>query len=75
MLEALSAGMSVVAADCDFGPREILVGNLSERLFEVGDQRGLTQKMDKYLGVKIAQDTELAGGDSLAEYMALLNLN
>lgn len=75
LLEALSAGMSVVAADCDFGPREILVGNLSERLFEVGDQRGLTQKMDKYLGVKIAQDTELAGGDSLAEYMALLNLN
>ena len=75
LVEALSVGMSVVASDCDFGPREILVGNLSDRLFRVGDQRGLTQKMDKYLGVKIARDTMLPGGDSLAEYMALLNLN
>ena len=75
LVEALSVGMSVVASDCDFGPREILVGNLSDRLFRVGDQRSLTQKMDKYLGVKIVRDAMLPGGDSLAEYMALLNLN
>ena len=75
LVEAVSVGMSVVASDCDFGPREILVGNLSDRLFRVGDQRGLTQKMDEYLGVKIPRDTKLAGGGSLAEYMALLNLN
>jgi len=75
LVEALSVGMSVVASDCDFGPREILVGNLSDRLFRVGDQRSLTQKMDKYLGVKIAGDTMLPGEDSLTEYMAMLNLN
>ena len=75
LVEALSVGMSVVSSDCDFGPREILVGNLSDRLFRVGDQRGLTKKMDKYLGVKIARDTKLPGGNSLAEYLALLNLN
>ena len=49
------------------------MGNLRDRLFEVGD-READSKMDKYLGVKMAQDTKLERG-SLAEYMALLNLN
>ena len=38
LIEALSSGLSVVASDCDYGPREILIGNLSDRLFRVGDK-------------------------------------
>jgi glycosyltransferase involved in cell wall biosynthesis len=48
LLEALVIGASVVSSDCQSGPSELLVGNLSDRLFPVGDYSALAEKMFKF---------------------------
>lgn len=75
LIEALSAGISVVSSDCDYGPREILVGELSDRLSRNGDQKSLTQKMHKYLSIKLPDELPYALTDTMAEYFKLLDLD
>ena len=49
MVEALSLDIPVVSTDCDTGPREILVDELSMYLAKVNDPNDLAIKMDKAL--------------------------
>jgi glycosyltransferase involved in cell wall biosynthesis len=46
MVEALSLNIPVVSTDCDTGPREVLVGELSKYLAIVNNPDNLALKID-----------------------------
>jgi glycosyltransferase involved in cell wall biosynthesis len=46
LLEALACGTPAISTNCDYGPREILTGVLSEYLVPVNNIRVLANKMD-----------------------------
>ena len=47
ILEALSFGVPCIAADCDFGPREMIKHSLNGYLYKVGDHSTLAEYMTK----------------------------
>lgn len=47
ILEALSFGVPCIAADCDFGPREMIKHGFNGYLYEVGDYSTLAEYMTK----------------------------
>ena len=49
LLEALAAGAPVIAADCRFGPSEILDAGRYGDLIPVGSQDALVAQMDRFL--------------------------
>lgn len=78
LLEALVSGVSVVATDCESGPREILTGPLSERLCPVGKVKSLWLKMDRFVGNCEDMDTfdhvSMSPANILEEYCMLLEV-
>ncbi|WP_304206450.1 glycosyltransferase [Fusobacterium perfoetens] len=44
--EALYCGTKVIASDCDYGPREILLNGEIGELFKVGDEKYLLEKLN-----------------------------
>jgi glycosyltransferase involved in cell wall biosynthesis len=78
LLEALVSGVSVVATDCESGPREILTEKLSERLSPVGDAKNLAFKMDRFVGNCVNIDAfdhvSLSSANILEEYCMLLEV-
>lgn len=47
IVEALACDAKVVSVDCDYGPREIMTGDLSEYLVPTNDENSLSIKMEK----------------------------
>lgn len=52
ILEALSFGVPCIAADCDFGPREMIISERNGYLYEVGNYVRLATCMDKIIDIK-----------------------
>lgn len=50
LIEGLMAGARVVSADCDFGPREILTGELAEYLVRPDCINGYVEAIERALG-------------------------
>ena len=49
IIEALSLNTPVVSTDCDYGPRELLTGELNQFLVPVNDVQSLTNKIKQAL--------------------------
>lgn len=53
LVEAMIVGTSIISTDCEYGPREILNGKLSNRLFPVGSERHLNKLMNEFIEVPV----------------------
>jgi len=49
LIDSLICGTPVVSTDCDFGPNEILTGNLADFLVPTGDHKALADKINQVL--------------------------
>lgn len=49
IIEALASGGRVVSSDCDFGPREIMIGDLSQYLVQTDDVNAYINAIDQAL--------------------------
>ena len=56
LIEAQALGVLNVAADCEFGPDEILLNNKAGVLFKIGDAEQLAEIMTKVYNNNIAKD-------------------
>ena len=77
LIESLICGTPVVSTDCDFGPSEILTGELSNYLVATGDPDALAAKIAQALSTKIVtQDAEIIDKVSLPaitrQYLSLI---
>ena len=59
LIEGLMAGARVVSADCDFGPREILTGELAEYLVQPDCINGYVEAIERALGSYPSLDDDL----------------
>jgi glycosyltransferase involved in cell wall biosynthesis len=78
LVEAMRAGLAVVATDCKSGPREILEDGRYGRLVPVGDELGLAMAMEEELRKPHSSDLvrqraeELSGASTAQRYLELL---
>ncbi|HEY7774060.1 MAG TPA: glycosyltransferase, partial [Marinagarivorans sp.] len=71
LLEALALGVNVISSDCNFGPREILTGELAQWLVPPGDADALATKMTQYLEQEVAPPEANILGDIDSRAVAL----
>lgn len=78
LVEALQAGLPVVATDCDFGPREILDDGRYGHLVPVGSKREFAQAMLEALSTTVNASAQreraqqLSGNSLIDRYETLL---
>ena len=71
LAEAMAAGAPVLAADCDYGPREIVAHGVSGWLVPVDDQAALGAAMMRLLGDLGVRQRLATAGQASAERFAL----